>query len=244
MNWIAAATTLVILAATGCSSTGGEDVITVSAASSLTDAFTEIGTDFENQNPGAHVRFNFGSSTTLAAQINAGAPVDVFASASRSAMDRTAEEGATDEADPFAENSLTIVVPRGNPANVRSLADLQRKEVTVVHCIATAPCGQATQQLLAKHGLEVTASSLEPDVRSVLAKITADEADAGIVYRTDAAAENTLIEEVAIPDADTVTNTYFIASTSEAPSAAAQFIDFVSEEEGVRILTRWGFGRP
>ena len=97
MNWIAAATTLVILAATGCSSTGGEDVITVSAASSLTDAFTEIGKDFENHNPGVHVRFNFGSSTTLAAQINAGAPVDVFASASRSAMDRTAEEGATDE---------------------------------------------------------------------------------------------------------------------------------------------------
>ncbi len=216
--------------------------ITVSAAASLTDAFTEIGAAFTEANPGIEVRFNFAGSSSLAEQINAGAPVDVFAAASSLSMDRARD--ALAEPTLFASNSLAIAVPPGNPAAVTTLADLQDPNVTLLVCAAQVPCGSATEALLERNGLEVTPSSLEPDVRAVLTKVIADEADAGIVYRTDTAAAGDQVEQIAIPDDSNVINRYPIAATQTAPPAADAFVDFVLSASGQRILASWGFGAP
>jgi len=216
--------------------------ITVSAAASLTDAFTEIGEAFTEANPGIEVRFNFAGSSTLAEQINAGAPVDVFAAASSLSMDRARD--ALAEPTLFASNSLAIAAPAGNPAGIVSLADLQDPNVTFIVCAVQVPCGAATEALLERNGLEVTPSSLEPDVRAVLTKVIADEADAGIVYRTDTAAAGDQVEQIAIADEVNVINHYPIAATKAAPQAADAFVDFVLSESGQQILRTWEFASP
>lgn len=216
--------------------------ITVSAAASLTDAFTEIGAAFAEANPSVEVRFNFAGSSSLAEQINAGAPVDVFAAASTTSMDRARE--ALDEQTIFASNSLAIAVPLGNPAGITALPDLQDPNVTLIVCATPVPCGTATEALFERNAVSVTPSSLEPDVRAVLTKVIADEADAGIVYRTDTAAAGDQIEQIAIPDEANVINEYPIAVTKAAPTSAASFVDFVLSESGQQILKSWGFGAP
>ena len=237
---------VVPLALASCTSqtTDNDDAttITVSAAASLTDAFTEIGEAFTEANPGIDVRFNFAGSSSLAEQINAGAPVDVFAAASTTSMDRARDSLA--EPTLFASNSLAIAVPPGNPAGVTELADLQDPNVTLIVCEVQVPCGSATEKLIERNGLELTPSSLEPDVRAVLTKVIADEADAGIVYRTDTAAAGDQVDQIAIPDESNVINRYPIAATKTAPQAADAFVDFVSSESGQRILESWGFGTP
>ena len=217
-------------------------MITVSAAASLTDAFTEIGEAFEDQNPNFTARFNFAGSSTLAEQINAGAPVDVFAAASLPAMEKAIS--ALDEPVFFASNSLAIAVPPGNPANVNELGDLSNSDVVLVVCDAPVPCGAATNTLFERNGLTITPASLEPDVRAVLTKVITDEADAGVVYRTDIAAAGDQVEQVAIPDALNVTNQYPMATTVDATSGSQEFIDFVLSDAGQQILALWGFGSP
>jgi len=240
------AATGLCLALASCTSqtTDNDDAttITVSAAASLTDAFTEIGADFTEANPKIEVRFNFAGSSSLAEQINAGAPVDVFAAASTISMDR-ARDYLT-EPTLFASNSLAIAVPPGNPAGIASLADLQDPNVTLLVCAVQVPCGSATEALLERNGLEVTPSSLEPDVRAVLTKVVADEADAGIVYRTDTAAAGDQVEQITIPDEVNVINRYPIAATQTGPPAAGAFVNFVLSASGQRILKSWGFGTP
>ena len=225
-------------------STNNDDAttITVSAAASLTDAFTKIGEAFEDQNPNFTVRFNFAGSSTLAEQINAGAPVDVFAAASLPAMDKAIT--ALDEPVFFASNSLAIAVPPGNPANLSELADLAGPGITLVVCASPVPCGAATNSLFDRNGIAATPASLEPDVRAVLTKVIADEADAGIVYRTDIAAAGDQVQEVAIPDARNVTSKYPITRTIDAASGSQEFIDFVLSDAGQQILAQWGFGSP
>jgi len=216
--------------------------ITVSAAASLTDAFTEIGAEFTQRNPGTDIRFNFAGSSTLAEQINSGAPVDVFAAASTTAMNRAAD--ALDEPVSFAANSLAIAVPGGNPANIEALSDLTDPNVTIVVCNAPVPCGEAADALFEKNELRVTPASLEPDVRAVLTKVIADEADAGIVYRTDIAAAGQQIDSIDIPDTDNVRTIYPIATTTEAPGQAQAFVDFVLSDVGQDTLRKWGFTSP
>jgi molybdate transport system substrate-binding protein len=226
-----------------CSSNNDDaTTITVSAAASLTDGFTEIGEAFEEQNSNLTVRFNFAGSSTLAEQINAGAPVDVFAAASLPAMEKAIT--ALDEPLLFASNSLAIAVPPGNPANVSELDDLSDSNVVLVVCDAPVPCGAATNTLFEQNGLTITPASLEPDVRAVLTKVITDEADAGVVYRTDIAAAGDQVEEVAIPDDRNVTSKYPIARTIDAASKAQEFIDFVLSDAGQQILAKWGFGSP
>jgi molybdate transport system substrate-binding protein len=234
---------LLPVALTACS-TNNDDAtnITVSAAASLTDAFNEIGEEFEGRNPNITVRFNFAGSSTLAEQINAGAPVDVFAAASLPAMEKAIS--ALDEPVFFASNSLAIAVPPGNPADVNELGDLSDSDVVLVVCDAPVPCGAAADTLFEQNGLTITPASLEPDVRAVLTKVITDEADAGVVYRTDIAAAGDQVEQVMIPDALNVTNQYPIATTVDATSGSQEFIDFVLSDAGQQILAKWGFGSP
>lgn len=239
-----AAAIVSLTSACGSSTTtddGTTSVLTVSAAASLTDAFTQIGAAYTAEHPGTDVRFNFAGSTTLAEQINAGAPVDVFAAASPEAMQRAVAAGSVAEPAVFTANSLAIVVPAGNPAGVRSLADLTRDDVTVVVCAPAVPCGAATEALFRDNRLDVTPASLEPDVRAVLTKVVADEADAGIVYRTDVAAAGGGVQGIEIPDEDNVVNEYPIAVTVDASTEAQAFVDFVLGDAGRAILDEWGF---
>lgn len=231
------------LALTACSSTGA-NTLTVSAAASLSDAFTEIGEQYMAENPGVEIRFNFAGSSTLAEQINAGAPVDVFAAASASSMQRAIDAGTVADPEIFTTNAMEIAVPAGNPAAVDDLADLADPTLTVVVCDAPVPCGAAAASVFELNGLQVIPASLEPDVRAVLTKIVADEADAGMVYRSDVVAAGTAVEGIAIPDDRNVINEYPIAATVDASPVAQDFIDYVLSDAGSSALARWGFRAP
>ena len=246
---MAASAAAIVLMTSACGSSmamddGATTVLTVSAAASLTDAFAEIGDAYTSEHPGTQVRFNFAGSSTLAEQISAGAPVDVFAAASPAAMQTAVDAGTVRDPVLFTANSLALAVPAGNPADVASLADLTRDDVTVVVCAVTVPCGAATEDLFRANGLDVTPASLEPDVRAVLTKVVADEADAGVVYRTDVSVAGNDVEGIVIPDDVNVVNDYPIAVTVDAPAEAQAFVDFVLGDRGQEILGAWGFASP
>lgn len=237
---------LVALALTSCTAHDNEagTTITISAAASLTDAFTEIGESFMQANPEVSVRFNFAGSSTLAEQINAGAPVDVFAAASAASMQSSIEAGTIQDPQIFAANELAIAVPPGNPAAISQLADLENADVTLVVCNDNVPCGAAARVLFDQNNLSVTPSSLEPDVRAVLTKVIADEADAGIVYRTDVIAAGDQVTGIAISEDSNVVSEYLIALTKEARNHSGSFVDYVLSDKGQEILHSWGFGLP
>lgn len=245
MNRVLLAALVLPLALTSCATNDdATTTITVSAAASLTDAFTEIGEAFTAANPDINVRFNFAGSSTLAEQINAGAPVDVFAAASTASMQTTIDAGTVFDPRIFTANQLAIAVPPGNPAGITELIDLQSPDVTLIICNEVVPCGAAAVALFERNNLSVTTSSLEPDVRAVLTKVIADEADAGIVYRTDAIVADDQVEEISIPEENNVINTYPIALTTQAKNGSQAFVDFVLSDEGQEILRTWGFESP
>ena len=187
--------------------------ITVSAAASLTDAFTEMGTDFEKANKGTEIVFNFAASSTLAQQIQGGAPADVFASADGANMQKLVSGGqVTAEPVDFASNSLTIVVKKGNPSGVSSLADLA--DVGVVSlCADTVPCGRYASQALSQAGVTLAADKVTrgQDVKATLTAVSAGDADAAIVYVTDAEAAGKVVKAVRIPASLNVIAVYPIA---------------------------------
>jgi molybdate transport system substrate-binding protein len=236
--------------ADGSTAGGGRAVtgeIDVFAAASLTEAFGELGTDFEAAHPGSHVTFDFGASSELAAQIAQGAPADVFASADRANAEAVVRAGlASGPPEVFATNSLTILVERGNPRHVRSLADLAAPELSVVLCATEVPCGKYAAQILSTAGVAVTPRSLEQNVKGVVTKVTTGEADAGIVYVTDAAAAADRTDQVDIPTARNAVATYPVVALRDASNrrGAAAFVDFVTGRTGRRVLARHGFGRP
>jgi molybdate transport system substrate-binding protein len=228
------------------SSTGLSGNLTVSAASSLTDVFTSLGDQFMSENPGVKITFNFASSSDLAEQIVQGAPVDVFASASDSTMQTVVDAGDAGDPTKFARNSLEIATPPSNPADVSSLNDLAKSSVSVAVCTPDAPCGAATQTLFANNKLKVTPVTLEPDVRSVLTKVTADEVDAGVVYITDVQAAGSDVHGVTIPPPQNVSTDYLIAALSGAgnSSAADAWVAFVLSPTGQKALQQAGFAKP
>jgi molybdate transport system substrate-binding protein len=228
------------------SSTGVSGTLTVSAASSLTDVFTQLGDQFMAHNPGLKISFNFGSSGDLAEQIVQGAPVDVFASASDSTMQTVVEAGQATDPTTFASNSLEIATPPSNPAHVRSLADVQKSSVSVAVCTPDAPCGAAAQTLFDNNSLAVTPVTLEPDVRSVLTKVISDEVDAGVVYITDVQAAGSDVHGVTIPARDNVSTNYLIDALDNASnaSAAAAWVAFVLSPTGQQALAQAGFAKP
>lgn len=236
--------TVITLAGTACSSASSDSAssdssIIVAAAASLTDVFETVGSEF-TKSTGTEVKFSFAASSAIAEQIRGGAPIDAFASAGKTSMEPlVAEQLVTGVAD-FASNALAIAVPAGNPGDVKALADLSR--VSVVVCEEQVPCGVATLKLFEQNTLTVTPVSFEPDVRSVLGKISADEADAGIVYITDAMGRED-VESIAIPDDANVSTTYQAAVVAASPrtDAASAFVAYLSSPAGQAVLAAAGF---
>jgi len=217
--------------------------ITVFAAASLTEAFTEIGRAFDEANPGAEVRFNFAGSSTLAQQISQGAPADVFASASPKQLQTVVDAGAAGEPTVFVENLLQIAVPPGNPAGVTDLAAFGKPELTIALCAEQVPCGAAALEALQAAGVTSEPDTLEQDVKAVLTKVMLGETDAGLVYRTDVMSAGGGVEGIDFPEAQQAVNEYPIAALTEAPNAAGAqaFIDYVRSEDGLVVLQRYGF---
>lgn len=220
--------------------------VTVFAASSLKETFTSIAKRFEAAHPGTTVVLSFAASSALATQITSGAPADVFASASAKDMATLTSAGAATAPTTFATNSLTVVVPSANPAQIASLADLARGGVKVAQCQAAVPCGVLAAKVLATAGLTVTPATLEPDVKSVLTKVRLGEVDAGLVYATDAVAAAGSVTAVPIPAGVNATTAYPIAALSHAanPAGARAFVDAVVSAEGLAVLKAAGFGAP
>jgi molybdate transport system substrate-binding protein len=245
---IAAALLSLALVASGCGDDGGaEGELLVFAAASLTDAFADVEAAFEADNPGVDVTFNFAGSSSLREQILEGAPADVFASANGSNMTTVADAGAlADEATLFARNLLQIAVPAGNPGDVTGLADFADPDLLIGLCAEGVPCGDFGREALAAARVVPEIDTNEPDVRSLLTKIEADELDAGIVYVTDVIAAGDLVEGIDIPDDLNVIAPYPIAPLADAPNpeAAAAFVAFVLSPEGQAILARYGFAAP
>ncbi|MEX1362502.1 MAG: molybdate ABC transporter substrate-binding protein [Nannocystaceae bacterium] len=243
---------------------GGSDpatTVTVLAASSLVDAFAELRIAFEGTNPGVDVVVSTAGSQALRLQIVQGAPADVFASANPAHMDALRREGLVRDVVTFAKGTLVLVVPRGNPAGLRSLADLPRAR-RVVMGTEEVPIGAYTRTVLERaeslYGpgfrsqVEARVVSLEPNVRLVLAKVELGEADAAIVYRSDTIGAGAggregprEVEVIELPDLG-VTPRYHVGvlTAAAAPALADRFVAHLRSELGRTVLTRHGFGAP
>jgi molybdate transport system substrate-binding protein len=238
------------LAAPACSRGGrgsGDGAVTVSAAASLTGAFTRIGRDFEAANDGVTVTFNFGPSDGLANQIQEGAPVDVFAPASPTWMDAVQDDPGVSGRTDFARNRLAIVVPGGNPAAIATLDDLTRSGVKLVLAAEGVPAGDYARQILEHAGISRAALanvvSNEEDVKGVITKVLSGDADAGFAYVTDVTPDVAdRVDLVEIPDEQNVIATYPIAvvAGSKQTQLARRFVDFVLGP-GRDVLRRFGF---
>ncbi|TYK48441.1 molybdate ABC transporter substrate-binding protein [Actinomadura decatromicini] len=230
---------------TGTAGRGG--TLTVFAAASLTETFGALGKVFEAAHPGVKVRFGFGGSSTLAQQITQGAPADVFAAASPATM-KTVTDGGDAAGTPqvFTRNRLVIAVPENDPGKVRKLADLSRPGLKVVLCAVQVPCGAAAEKALGAAGVEVEPASREQDVKAVLTKVSLDEADAGLVYRTDARAASGKVKGIEFPESAQAINDYPIVEVAKAPHSALakEFIGLVLGPRGRDALTRAGFEAP
>lgn len=238
-----------------------EITLTIFAASSLTDALTEMGQVFETQHSGVTVQFNFASSSDLATQLAEGAPGDLFASANKAQMDNAVAAGRiTGEPVAFLTNSLVIIVPADNPAGITTLADLANNGIKLVSALPDVPIRTFTEQMLgnaaadAAYGADFQASVLanlvseEANVRQLAAKVTLGEADAGIVYRSDVTPDiSDQVQVIEIPDDLNVVAVYPIGVVNDSanPEMAQAFVDLVLSAEGQAVLAKWGFGpRP
>lgn len=245
---VGAAVGLSVLA--GCASGVDDDnnpqQLTVFAAASLTDAFTELAEDFEEANPGVEVRLSFDGSSGLVDQIAGGAPADVFASADETNMGRAVSEGlVSGEPTLFATNVLTLITPPGNPAGITGLDD-SLDGTRLVVCADGVPCGNATSALAEEAGVELQPVSEESKVTDVRGKVESGEADAGIVYTTDATAAGDAVEAISIDGAGFIPNRYPITVLEGAANAelAQQFTDAVTGPDGQSVLEGYGFGQP
>ncbi|WP_422748864.1 molybdate ABC transporter substrate-binding protein [Mycobacterium sp. WMMD1722] len=235
----------------GCSSPDAESPpaaeVVVFAAASLKSTFTELGERFEKDHPGTKVAFNFAGSSDLATQLGQGAPADVFASADEQNMTKAVDAGLV-SGDPvdFATNTLTIVTPPGNPKAVTSFADLARPGTQVVVCAPQVPCGAATRTIEDATGVALTPVSEESSVTDVLGKITSGQADAGLVYVTDARSAADKVTSVPFPESADAVNTYPIAVLDESTqqALAQQFVDLVTGPAGREVLASTGFAAP
>jgi len=236
---------LCLLPLTACGGGDDDTTITVLAASSLTGPFTELGKKFEDELSGVTVKFAFDSSATLAQQATEGAPADVLATADQTTMD-SAKSAQASDSKTFATNVMVLATPADNPGHVEQFSDLDKSSVQFVMCVPTAPCGRIGQALLDQDHVTGKPVSQEVDVKSVLAKLTEGEADAGIVYTTDAVAAGDQVEAIPIPGSEEQLTTYPIVALKQSKDSdlAQQFVDFVLGSTGQQILRQAGFGKP
>ena len=238
-------------AATGAASAGASGgagkatgELKVLAAASLQKAFEEIEKTVEKDNPGLDVTFDFQGSQDLVASLAGGDSADVLATANNSTMKTAADQKLVGNQTEFATNVLTLIVPKGNPKKITGL-DSSLDGANLVICAPEVPCGEATKKLAEAQGITLNPVSEEQKVTDVRGKVESGEADAGIVYTTDAAAAKDKADKIDIPDGGVV-NHYPIAPTAkpENPAGAQVFIDAVTGKTGQEILAKHGFGKP
>ncbi len=253
-------TPLILLSACGrrvSSQPGKPQTLTVFAAVSLTEAFTDIGKAFKDEHAGVELEFNFAGSVQLAQQLAQGAPADVFASANQAQMDTAVSAGRVTAGDVqiFAHNRLVVIYPKDNLVNLARLQDLARPGLKLVLAAREVPVGGYALQFLEKASQspdfgsdfegKVLANvvSYEENVRAVYSKVALGEADAGIVYTTDIPKDDSQVGSLAIPADLNVMAVYPIAPTRDStnPELAASFVEFVISSTGQGILAGYGF---
>ena len=235
---------------------GSSGTLTVLAASSLTDAFGELATTFQEQNPNIKVRTSFGGSSELLTQIEQGAPADVFASADGDKMDTALQEDLVNEPQTFARNRPVVIVPRDNPAGVHGLQDLANPGTKLVLAQDGVPIAEYANRILTNADSEYGGNleqqvmnnvvSREANVRASANRVALGEADATFVYITDVTLDiEDQVEVIEIPKDLNVIATYPIATLKEAnnPELAQQWVDLVLSDEGQRLLEEYGFER-
>ncbi|MDT0346197.1 molybdate ABC transporter substrate-binding protein [Streptomyces litchfieldiae] len=223
---------------------GGGARLTVLAAASLTDVFEAAEGVYEEGHPGIDVEFSFAGSQELAAQVAQGIPADVLVTADTPTMEGVADR--TGESVIFAHNELAVVTPPGNPAGVETLADLADPGLRLVLAAPEVPAGRYGRQILDAGGVTATPDSEEPSVRAVLSKVRLGEADAGIVYVTDAASAGDDVHTIPVPAGQNVIADYPAAplDDSEHPEEAQEFVDWLTSEEAAALLADVGFPLP
>jgi molybdate transport system substrate-binding protein len=219
--------------------------ITVSAAASLTEAFTKIGTNFQKANKGTTITFNFGSSGTLEQQIEQGAPVDVFASADWTNMDKLVSMGKIVTTPvTFARNKLEIAVKPGNPKNVTGLTSLPTVGIVSL-CALTVPCGKYANDVLTRANVTIPPDKITrgQDVKATLAAVSPGDADAGIVYQTDVQSAGSAVKGIVIPDDQNTIALYPISPLAAASnkSLSRAFSRYVASAKGQKVLLSYGF---
>jgi len=242
-----ATTTLAACGSDDTTSTSKDKTLTVYAAASLTGTFTELGKQFEASHPGVKVSFSFAGSSDLVAQIQQGAPADVFASADTKNMDKlTADDLQGEAPENFASNTLEIVTPPDNPEKIASFADLAKKGVDLVICAPEVPCGAAAATVASAAKVTLAPVSEEQSVKDVLAKVTSGEAEAGLVYVTDAKAAGDAVKGITFPESRSAVNTYPITTVKASKEAdlAEQFVQLMLSSQGQTVLADAGFAKP
>jgi molybdate transport system substrate-binding protein len=226
--------------------------LTVFAAASLTDVFTELGDELEDRHPGLDVQFSFAGSSALAAQLEQGAPADVFASADETQMERVTDAGLAADPQTFTGNALVLAVPPGNPGGIAvpsadagppPLAEFIDDGTVVAVCAPEVPCGAAAATVLDAAGLAGAPDTYEEDVRAVLTKVQLGEVDAGLVYHSDVTAAGDSVDFYGFEESDLAFNRYPVVQLGDArnPDAAQAFVDLVLSDDGQEALLRAGF---
>jgi molybdate transport system substrate-binding protein len=242
----------------GGSGGGGEEqggTLTILAASSLTDAFGELGNTFEEQNQGVEVKQTFGASSDLLAQIQQGAPADVFASAAEEEMNTAVKDGLVPrKPEVFVKNREVIMVPKDNPANINSLDDMAKPDTKLVLAAKDVPAADYAIEILGKANKEYgpdfeqdvlsNVVSREVDVRASVNRVVVGDADATFGYASDYTPDiRDKVKVIKIPPEQNIVATYPIAALKDAkaPELAKKWVDLVTSEEGQKVLEKWNF---
>ncbi len=242
----AACAVTLALALAGCGAGAEGERLTVFAASSLGGPFSGLGVRFAEEHPDVELTFSWAGSADLVAQVAAGAPADVLATADERTMaDAVAAGVVSGEPVVLAQNTLTLITPDGNPAGVTGL-DESLDGADLVVCAPQVPCGAATLELAERRGVTLAPVSEEGSVSDVRAKVATGQADAGVVYASDAALVADAVDVVPVPGAEDVVNRYPVAVVADSPSPdlAEAWVELVSGPEGRAAFRDAGFGLP
>lgn len=240
-----AAVLSVLLLLAGCGGGDDDGALRVAAAASLTDVVDGLAAVLEDEDDPLRVEVDLGGSSTLARQIVEGAPADLFLSADAATVEQVVDAGrAAGEVIPFASNHLVLVVPAGNPGDVRSLDDLARDDLLVGRCAAEVPCGRLALAELDESGIDDAADTEEPDVRSLLVKVAEGELDAALVYATDVAAAGDDVEVIDDERLDRRTEYQAVRIDGGDVDAAERFLRLLRGPAGESLLAALGFEAP